>query len=361
MPCQAPLSSPSGRTGGRALCRAFRLAYDRAVSRILITGANGFVGAALRRVLAPRHCLVLAQRRAGGAVPDGEISIVGDIGPQTDWSAALRDVEQVVHLAAHVHVTAADADPTPFMRVNCAGTRHLAEEAARAGVSRFVFLSSVKVHGDSSGDGVFRESDAPHPADPYGRSKWEAEQALAALAAQNTMAEGAMEIVILRPPLVYGPGAKANFRSLVRLCLLGVPLPFGAIDNQRSLIYSGNLADAIACVLAAPFLSDGRRGGRLPPGCRTYLLRDGTDLSTGDLVRRLAAGINREARLPALPPDWLRGALRLVGKGAAADRLLASLAVDDSRFRADYAWRPPYTVDEGLTATARWFRDAARL
>jgi nucleoside-diphosphate-sugar epimerase len=324
------------------------------VSRILITGANGFVGAALRRTLAAHHRLILAQRRPGSAAPDEEIRIVDDIGPQTDWSAALRNVEQVVHLAAHVHVTAADADPAPFMRVNCAGTRHLAEEAARAGVSRFVFLSSVKVHGDSSGDGVFRESDAPQPTDPYGRSKWHAEQALAALAATATE-PGAMEIVILRPPLVYGPGAKANFRSLVRLCLLGVPLPFGAIDNRRSLIYSGNLADAIACVLAAPLPSDRRNG----QGCRTYLLRDGTDLSTGDLVRRIAAGINREARLPALPPDWLRGALRLVGKGAAADRLLASLAVDDSRFRADYAWRPPYTVDEGLTATARWFRDAA--
>jgi len=163
-----------------------------------------------------------------------------------------------------------------------------------------------------------------------------------------------MEIVILRPPLVYGPGAKANFRALVKLCLLGVPLPFGAIDNRRSLIYSGNLADAIACVLAAPLPSDSQTAR----GCRTYLLRDGTDLSTGDLVRRIAAGVNREARLPALPPDWLRGALRLVGKGAAADRLLASLAVDDARFRADYAWRPPYTVDEGLALTARWFRDA---
>jgi nucleoside-diphosphate-sugar epimerase len=319
------------------------------VSRILITGATGFVGAALRRVLAPRHRLVLAQRRAGGAAPDGEIRIVGDIGPQTDWSAALRDVEQVVHLAAHVHVAAADADPAPFMRVNREGTRRLAAAAARAGIGRFVFLSSVKVHGDSSGDGVFRESDTPHPADPYGRSKWEAEQALATLAGAS-----AMEIVILRPPLVYGPGAKANFRALVKLCLLGVPLPFGAIDNRRSLIYSGNLADAIACVVAAPLPSDSRTGR----GCRTYLVRDGTDLSTGDLVRRIAAGVNREARLPALPPDWLRGALRLIGKGAAADRLLASLAVDDARFRADYAWRPPYTVDEGLALTARWFRDA---
>ena len=312
---------------------------------ILVTGATGFVGGALLPVLAPHHRLVLAQRRAGGAASGAAIRIVGDIGPRTDWSAALRDVDQVVHLAAHVHVTAADADPAPFMRVNRDGTRHLAEKAARAGISRFVFLSSVKVHGDASGERPFRESDAPHPVDPYGQSKWAAEQALAEVAA-----ESAMEIVILRPPLVYGPAAKANFRTLVRLCLLGVPLPFGAIDNQRSLIYSGNLADAIRCVLAAP----------LQRGCRTYLLRDGTDLSTGDLVRRLAAAVNREARLPALPPDWLRGALRLVGKGAAADRLLASLAVDDSRFRADYAWRPPYTVDEGLARTARWFRDAPK-
>jgi nucleoside-diphosphate-sugar epimerase len=131
--------------------------------------------------------------------------------------------------------------------------------------------------------------------------------------------------------------------------LLGIPLPFGAIDNQRSLIYSGNLADAISRVLAAPSR----------PGCRTYLLRDGHDLSTGDLIRGLAAGINREARLPALPPDWLRSALQLIGKGAAADRLLGSLAVDDSRFRADYAWRPPYAVGEALAITARWFRDSA--
>ncbi|HEX3498839.1 MAG TPA: NAD-dependent epimerase/dehydratase family protein [Stellaceae bacterium] len=323
------------------------------MSRILITGASGFVGSALLPVLAQRHHLILAQRRAAAAPPAGaEIRVVGDIGPETVWSAALRDVDQVVHLAAHVHVGDAKADPATFTRVNSAGTQRLAEAASRAGIARFVFLSSVKVNGDASNDRPFRESDPPHPQDAYARSKWAAEQALAALAATgapNALPIRPMEIVILRPPLVYGPGAKANFRALVQLCLLGVPLPFGAVDNQRSLIYSGNLADAIGCVLAAPSR----------PGCRTYLLRDGRDLSTGDLVRGLAAGINREARLPALPPDWLRSALRLIGKGAAADRLLGSLAVDDSRFRADYAWRPPYTVDEALTITARWFRDAA--
>jgi nucleoside-diphosphate-sugar epimerase len=324
------------------------------VSRILVTGAGGFVGGALLPVLLPRHRLVLAQRRASDATrPAGaEICVVGEIGPGTEWSAALRDVDQVVHLAAHVHVGDAKADPATFMRVNSVGTQRLAEAASRAGVARFVFLSSVKVNGDASGDRPFRESDPPHPQDAYACSKWAAEQALAALtatAAQNAPPIRPMEIVILRPPLVYGPGAKANFRALVRLCLLGIPLPFGAIDNQRSLIYSGNLADAISRVLTAPSR----------PGCRTYLLRDGGDLSTGDLIRGLAAGINREARLPALPPDWLRSALQLIGKGAAADRLLGSLAVDDSRFRADYAWRPPYAVGEALAITARWFRDSA--
>jgi nucleoside-diphosphate-sugar epimerase len=321
------------------------------VSRILVTGAGGFVGSALLPLLLPRHRLVLAQRRPPDrAPPEGaEIRVVGEIGPDAEWSAALRDVDQIVHLAAHVHVGDATADPATFMRVNAEGTKRLAEAASRAGINRFVFLSSVKVLGDASGEQPFRESDPPHPEDAYARSKWAAEQALAALATPNARMLRPMEIVILRPPLVYGPGAKANFRALVRLCLLGIPLPFGAVENRRSLIYSGNLADAIARVVAAP----------PRPGCRTYLLRDGRDLSTGDLVRGLAAGINREARLPAVPPDWLRAALRLIGKGAAADRLLGSLAVDDSRFRADYGWQPPYGVDEALALTARWFRDAA--
>lgn len=322
------------------------------MSRILITGASGFVGSALLPVLAPHHRLVLAQRRRGGqsAIAGAEQRFVGDIGPQTDWSAALREIDAVVHLAAYVHVGDTRADPALAMQVNCAGTLRLAEAARRAGVRRFVFLSSAKVNGEASGNVPFREDDAPRPEGAYAQSKWAAEQALAALAAEGGPEAATYEIVILRPPLVYGPGAKANLRALVRLCLLGLPLPFGAIENQRSLIYSGNLADAIGRVLDAP----------PRPGCRTYLLRDGIDLSTPDLVCRLAAGINRNARLVRLPQDWLRGLLELVGRGAIADRLVGSLTVDDKRFRAEYAWRPPFTVDEGLAITARWFRDAAR-
>jgi nucleoside-diphosphate-sugar epimerase len=306
------------------------------VSQILITGASGFVGSALVPALAPHHRVVLAARRAmpGEAC---ESRIVGEIGPETDWSLALRGIDCVVHLAGLAHVT---GDPTSFRRINTAGTLHLAEAAQRAGVARFVFLSSVKVNGEATTARPFRDDDTPLPAGPYGESKWAAEQGLAQLAAA-----GQMEIVILRPPLIYGPGVKANMLALLRLCRRGVPLPFGAIDNRRSLLYLGNLIDAIRRVVEAP----------ARPGCRTYLLRDGEDLSTAALVRALAAGLGRPARLLPIPPRLLAAALSLAGKSAAAERLLGSLTVDDSRFRADFGWRPPYSVEAGIAAMTAWF------
>jgi UDP-glucose 4-epimerase len=224
--------------------------------------------------------------------------------------------------------------------VNCAGTLRLAAAAQRAGVARFVFVSSVKVNGEATAAAPFRDDDPPQPVGPYAASKWAAEQGLAELASG-----GGMEVVILRPPLIYGPGVKANMLGLLKLCRRGVPLPFGAVDNRRSLLYLGNLVDAIRRVVEAP----------PHPGCRTYLLRDGEDLSTAALVRALAAGLGRPPRLLAIPPRWLGAALALAGRGAAAERLLGSLTVDDSRFRTDFAWQPPFSAAQGLAATTSWF------
>jgi nucleoside-diphosphate-sugar epimerase len=309
-----------------------------AMGRILITGATGFVGRALVAALASRHHLILPVRRtdALASAPQVEVHPIGEIGPETDWSSALDRIETVIHLAAHVHV-AGPEEAAGFDRVNRAGTRRLAEAARAAGVARFIYLSSAKVHGEESFGQPFREDDAPRPEGPYATSKWQAEQALAEIAAA-----GGPAMVILRPPLVYGPGAKANVASLLRLCRLGLPLPFGAIDNRRSLIFLGNLVAAIERVVDAPLVS----------GCRTYLLRDGEDLSTGDLVRRLGAAAGRRVLLLPVPPGALAAALRLIGRGGVATRLLGSFAVDDSRFRADFAWTSPFTVDHGLALTA---------
>ncbi|MBV9522801.1 MAG: NAD-dependent epimerase/dehydratase family protein, partial [Alphaproteobacteria bacterium] len=197
---------------------------------ILITGATGFVGRALVAALSQSHRLVLALRRTGAIPPCADVAVrpIDAIGPDTDWRAALDGVASVIHLAAHVHVADDAGDAAAFDRVNHAGTLRLAQSARRAGIQRFLYLSSAKVHGEASGERPFREDDPPRPADPYAVSKWRAEQALAKLAA-----EGGPATIILRPPLVYGAGAKANFAALLRLCRLGLPLPFGAIDNRR--------------------------------------------------------------------------------------------------------------------------------
>ena len=302
------------------------------MSRVLVTGAGGFVGCALVPVLEARgHDVVPATR-----------AIVGDIGPGTDWSGVLGGVDTVVHLAARVHVMRDEApDPeAAFDRVNVAGTRRLAEAAAASGVRRFVVLSSVKVNGDSSGAGAFTEADAPAPQDPYGRSKLAAEQALARVASGR-----AMEVVILRPPLVYGPEAKANFAALLRLAASPWPLPFGAIANRRSLIHVGNLADAIARVVES---GPG-------PGCRTYLVSDGEDLSTGEMVAALRAGLGKGPRLVSVPPRLLILAAGLAGREAEARRLTESLQVDSRLFRRDFAWRAPLPARQALEETARAF------
>ncbi|MGE4220873.1 MAG: NAD-dependent epimerase/dehydratase family protein, partial [Alphaproteobacteria bacterium] len=260
---------------------------------------------------------------------------IGDLGQPVDWMPHLDGVEAVIHLAARVHVMR-DKSANPlaaFRRINRDATAQLATAAIRAGVKRFVFLSSVKAMGEGQAR-PYTATDEPSPADPYGISKWEAEKTL------HGIALGRMETVILRPPLVYGPRVRGNFRSLLRIVDRGIPLPFGAVANRRSLIALGNLADAVAWALAAP------------PG--TYLPSDRRDLSTPDLIRAVAAALDRPARLIAVPPAWLRMAGTLLGKGAAVDRLLGSLTVDGVL----PGWTPPETPEQALAATAQWYRNA---
>ena len=266
---------------------------------------------------------------------------VGDIGPDTDWSAALDGVTSVVHLAARAHVMHDTvADPlAEYRRVNVDGTRLLARAAAGAGVQRFVFLSSIKVNGESTRR-PFTPADTPRPEDAYGVSKWEAEQALMQVARGT-----GMQWVILRSPLIYGPGVGGNFLRLMRAVARGVPLPLGAIDNRRSLVYAGSLVDAIRVCLSHPGARD-----------QVFLLSDGEDVSSAELVRRLAAALQVQPRLLSVPVPLLRVVGRLMGRAAAVERLTGSLQIDSSRIRAALGWLPPFSLDEGLAETARWYR-----
>lgn len=308
---------------------------------ILVTGADGFVGRALCAALAASgRPARRAVRAARSAFPD--TVAVGDIGPGTDWRAALEGVACVVHLAARAHVLReSTADSlAEYRRVNVAGTRVLAEQAARAGVQRLVFLSSVKVHGEESPDRPFTERDLPHPADAYGVSKWEAERALRAIERET-----GLEVVVLRPPLVYGPGVRGNFLRLLRLIARGVPLPLASVRNRRSLIYVGNLADAILAACAAPQAAGG-----------TYLVSDGEAISTPDLARAIARALGVASRLFALPPRLLEIAARTAGRGEEARRLLGSLEVDAALIGRELGFVPRYGLAQGLAETARWFR-----
>jgi nucleoside-diphosphate-sugar epimerase len=301
---------------------------------ILVTGATGFVGQALSAELSRRQ---LAHRPASRDPRPGFVAI-GTIDGATDWSEALAGVDVVMHLAARVHVMKENAvDPlAEFRAVNVDATVNLARQAARAGVGRFVFLSSIKVNGEATAAGrPFRASDAPHPEDAYGRSKLEAEEALLAISAET-----GMEIVIIRPPLVYGPGVKANFASLMKWSARPFPWPFGAVRNRRSLVFVGNLVDFMLLCARHP-----------SAGNRVFLVSDGEDLSIGQLIARLAAAAGRKAWMLPVPPALLEGLAALLGRRAAAQRLLGSLQVDIGETKAVTGWSPPHSVEEGLAAT----------
>ena len=302
--------------------------------KILVTGATGFVGRAVLARLAASGYATMPAVRSSAGLP-GE-QLIGELDSDTNWTVALNGVDAVVHLAARVHVMH-DGENFPqeaFHRVNALGTVRLAEQAAAAGVKRLVFLSSIKVNGEGSPD-PYRETDPPAPCDPYAISKWEAEQGLHDIAART-----GLEVVILRPPLVYGPGVKANFRRLMDAVRKGIPLPFGSIDNRRSMLYLENLVDAIRVCIEHPAAAN-----------KTYLISDGKDVSTPDLVRRLARAMNRPARLLPVSPALLTAAATLLGKRDQVARLLGSLTLDSSAIRRDLGWTPPYTLDDGLRMT----------
>ncbi len=312
-----------------------------------MTGATGFVGRSLHETLSDtgygvRRAVRSAERSTKGSPGAGETVEVGDIGPDTVWGPALNGAGSVVHLAARVHVMRESAgDPlAEFRRVNVAGTERLAREAAAAGARRLVYVSSVKVNGESTPERPFTEKDEPDPQDPYGVSKFEAEKVL-----QTVSEETGIEVVVLRPPLVYGPGVRANFLSLMRLVDRGLPLPLGAVDNRRSLIYVGNLAGAIVAALERPEAAG-----------ETFLVSDGEDVSTAGLVRKLASALGRPARLLPVPPALMLTAGKVTGKSDAVGRLVGSLAVDSGRIRRRLGWQPNHTLDEGLSETAAWFK-----
>jgi len=311
----------------------------------MVTGATGFVGRALVPALIKAGHEVSAVVRQIPAPPlAGDITVhkIADIGSEVDWTEILRGVEAIVHLAGRAHVmTERAADPqAEFNRINAAGTERLAQAAADEGVKRFVYMSTVKVMGEQTPAAPFSETDTPAPEDAYGASKLAGEQALLRIAGETRL-----EPVILRPPLVYGPFAKGNVLSLLKLCRLAPPLPLGGIKNQRSMIFVGNLADAVITCLENPSAAG-----------EIYFVRDGEDLSSSDLIRRVGEALNRPVRLFSFPPVLLRLAGRITGKSLAVDRLLASLQINDDKIRTQLAWTPPFNVVQGLDKMAEWFK-----
>jgi nucleoside-diphosphate-sugar epimerase len=313
-----------------------------------MTGASGFVGRALlqRLKLSADHDVRAALRRENPDLPTGTaVAVVGGLDADTAWQEALAGINVVIHTAARVHVMNDTlADPlAEFRRVNVEGTSNLARQAAEAGVRRFILVSTIKVNGEGTLLGKpFTADDTPAPADPYGISKREAEDGLRQLAADT-----GMEVVIIRPPLVYGPGVKANFLSMMRWLNTGVPLPLGAIKNQRSLVALDNLVDLITTCIDHPAAAN-----------QTFLAGDGEDLSTSDLLRRMAAAMGKPARLLPVPAWMLEAGAALVGRRAVAQRLCCSLQADITKARTLLNWTPPVSVDEALRQTARHFLGA---
>jgi nucleoside-diphosphate-sugar epimerase len=305
---------------------------------VLVTGAYGFVGSAVCLQLAHDGINVrpvVRNLRSIAPFPNFLPAVIADFELSPDWSSALGGVSDVLHLAARVHVIDdQSADPLDvYRRVNVAGTLNLASQAAQKGVRRFVFVSSIKVNGETSRPGQpFTADDLPSPLDPYAVSKLEAEQGLREIEAQT-----GMQVVIVRPPLVYGPGVKANFAALMRWVARGVPLPFGSINNVRSMVALDNLVDLLVRCIKHPAAAG-----------QTFLVSDGEDVSTTELLHRTAHAMGKKAFLFPVPAWVLEQAASMLGKRELANRLCSSLQIDISKTRRLLGWNPPLKLDQGL-------------
>ncbi|MFM0372945.1 UDP-glucose 4-epimerase family protein [Paraburkholderia aspalathi] len=312
---------------------------------VLVTGANGFVGQAVSQALLQRGDSVVGVVRRPQTTVEGVREWLFDAndfeGIDQRWPVATR-CDAVIHLAARVHMKhETTADPIAAYRAtNVTGALRVAAAARRAGARRFVFVSSIKAVGESSAGRPITEADEPAPTDPYGISKLEAERALI-----DYGRESGLEVVIVRPPLVYGPGVRANFLQLMSAIANGVPLPLGSIAARRSLLFVDNLADALVHCTTDP-----RAVGE------TFHVTDGRDLSVSELARALATQLHAPARLIPVPVGLLSLAGRLTGRSAQVDRLIGELRLDSSHIRERLGWYPPYTVEHGLLETAAWYR-----
>lgn len=323
------------------------------MSRIFVTGSDGFVGRALvqrlrengHRVrcghIAPFEQVAAQDPSIRPMLEKCEHHVIGDIGPDTDWRDAFTDVDTVIHLAARAHVLRESAkNPlAEFRRVNTDGTERLAIAAAGQGVRRFVFISSIGVHGSANRDGAFTESSPIRPDKPYAVSKWEAEEALRRLAGER-----GLETVIVRPPLVYGPHVRGNFRRLLDWAYKALPLPLGGINNQRTFIALDNLTDALA-----------RCAEHEHAAGQTFVVGDTESVSTPQLIRKLAAHLGRPYRLVPVPEFMLRIPAMLVGRKEDAERLLGSLVVDSNHIQSTLDWTPPVSLDAGLARMCAWY------
>lgn len=303
---------------------------------VLLTGATGFVGSRLAQFLDQSEEISLTCAvRPGASVRHGHSVVVKGLTGSVDWAQVLNGQQVVIHAAARAHVMREETgDPSvEYRKVNVEGTLNLVRQASEAGVRRFIFLSSIKVNGECTRPSLpFNENDEPSPEDAYGVSKMEAERGL-----KELCRETGMELVIIRPPLVYGPGVKGNFASMIKLVGKGLPLPLGSVHNKRSLVALDNLVDLITTCIGHPAAAN-----------QVFLVSDGRDLSTTELLRGIGAAMDKPARLVPVPPSLLMLAASVLGRNAIAKRLLGSLQVDISKARNVLGWHPPVTVDEGL-------------